>query len=503
MTKQKANFRSLFSDNFDVISGEITIKSALLLAIKENTEYLIISAKQAKTHSRYVVPAFMFIAVVERLLPSPFSTISSFLKLNENNSDRSISITGNPLTDPEAEHILSGLFPLKDFLILIHDNAVIGVIDPKKDVPVEDRKYVLRGLEMTMSPPKEYYYSSYFAIDFTKKLDHIASLYLLHNNHNAAEIYYRKGLEVKQDNFGPDSLFVAESMIYLANLYHSQNDVSQATYFCKQAWNSIKKNITKWQDDYQIGYNQKNRLISISEILRKLAEVLKKTGLDSTSRDVYLKIFFIKSQIEEITKKEQERLDLKGSGSVNLITSDNIVSGIHVGNIGGDAIIGRNLKIGENITLRRYPYVEFPETLPIGKTAKLTINVTVQPSSTSTEPFNIIANKSQHEVPIVVSVIFVEPNILELIGNDNAIIHVPVRAMDSKPVEFSVRAEREGYQTIILQFYNPQQQMYVGDFEIKTHVVEATKNNSRLIYASQRTWIFYGHQVQIKLPPLV
>jgi len=127
-----------------------------------------------------------------------------------------------------------------------------------------------------------------------------------------------------------------------------------------------------------------------------------------------------------------------------------------------------------SLSLERYPYVVFPKMLSVGEVTKLIINIKVNPPSGSIEPLKIFANKYQQFVPLVISISLQEPRVIELIDNDNAIIHIPVTPIDSKPIEFSFRAKKEGYQTILLEFYNPQQQMYVGQLTIKTQIISTT-----------------------------
>lgn len=507
MTKLDRKFiSSSFSKDLVIISGEITIKSTFAVAKNQNTVYLIVSTKQGNTHSRYVIPTFLFIAAAEKLLPSPFSSISSFLKLNESNADRSITIAGDPLTDPETEHILSQVFPLdyydyskrleEDFLILLHDNEVIGVIDSRRDITLSRRNYTLKGLEITMRPSTwsmEPFDALNYHYDFTNRLKEMASLYLSQGDRLIAEIYYHKLLDMYRDKFGGNHPYVVMSMISLADLYYSHNDDNEAINFYRQAWTIVKKNISRWQSTDDLDSNIEYRLMAINGILRKLAEMLNKLGVDSTSRDIYLMIFFVESQIkklEEINKKhikkleefeselaelEQKRAKLEQNGMrgydvqrMHAYDPPALPPPDYLHLLGIPPVSDDE---PSEIVLYRYPSVKYPATLPIGETANLIISISIQPLSTSRDPLTIIASKSKQHVPIVVSVVLIEPNILELIGDENAVIHVPIKSIDSKPIEFSVRAKREGYQTIILQFYNPQHQMYVGESIIKIHVV--------------------------------
>jgi hypothetical protein len=124
--------------------------------------------------------------------------------------------------------------------------------------------------------------------------------------------------------------------------------------------------------------------------------------------------------------------------------------------------------------IERYPYVEFPKRIPLDKTSKLRISITADSIAYNFPSFRIIASKTQEFVPLEVSVTLIEPRLLQLIDVDSAVLHVPVKNSDSEPIEFLFRATTLGYQTIILQFYNPQQQMYIGEFSITTQIVPTT-----------------------------
>jgi len=284
---------SLFSTNFVVISGDVTIKSALIISAIQNPEYLVISTKEGNTPYRYVIPSYMLITAVEKLLPSPFSLLSIFLKLDKNNADKCIVAPGNSLDDPETKDIIAKLVSNEGFLILIHDNEIIGVIDTMRKKALSERKYLLK--ELPEGSPMPSFYSPSLV-----NLERIASLYLSQGVYDAAQFYYNKVFDLYLQRFGDNHPYVVRSMIALADLYYSYNDPDQATYFCKRAWNISRENISKWQYMYELGQEP---FMTVLEILTKLAASLAKIGLDSLSRDVYLKIYDIQFQIKNISKK--------------------------------------------------------------------------------------------------------------------------------------------------------------------------------------------------------
>jgi hypothetical protein len=379
-------------------------------------------------------------------LPSPTLSISSFLLLDKASGDKCIEIHGNSVTDAQTRELLSKISSTQGFLILTHNGEVIGIIDPEKGVPARERrhKYVKSSVLVNLSTPKSD--SSYGE----KDLINLGKKYMSIDDRSAAEFYFEKvldRLQKKLERYKETYLDqpMVERMIDLAELYYSYNDYDKSSVYYQNAWNYITKSIFHqegfYSNDLLKVFGERGQL---RKILRDLSEGSKKAGLSAISIEASTKL----KSIEASTKPKLE--------SIEDYTTRDMIAG------------------ASPVIFERYPYVEFPKQIPLNKTSKLRISITVDSITSNFPSFRIIASKTREFVPLVVSVTLTEPRLLQLIDVDSAVLHVPVKTTDSEPIEFLFRATTLGYQTIILQFYNPQQQMYIGEFSITTQVVPTT-----------------------------
>jgi len=153
----------------------------------------------------------------------------------------------------------------------------------------------------------------------------------------------------------------------------------------------------------------------------------------------------------------------------------------------GDIVAGRDIVRGEvilqkrapraprppkpegEVVLERYPSATFPKKIALEQTAPLKIVVKAVMPKLPAAVLRVVARRGELEVPILV---IIKPGSFELTEEYYKTILVPVEAVDSKPVVFNLRAKKEGWQTIKVEFF--QQGTYVGELEVKT-LVTATK----------------------------
>ena len=131
--------------------------------------------------------------------------------------------------------------------------------------------------------------------------------------------------------------------------------------------------------------------------------------------------------------------------------------------------VRRPSKLEGEVVLERYPSAVFPEKIALEQTAPLEIFIRAVIPELPPPVLKVVARKGEREVPILV---IIKPGSFELTGEYYRTIHVPVKAVDSKPAVFNLRAKKEGWQTIKVEFF--QQGTYAGELEVKT-LVTATK----------------------------
>jgi CHAT domain-containing protein len=389
------------------MSGEMAVGSAVIATVKQRFEYLIVSIKEGKEHRRYVIPSLLFISAVEQLLPSSSLSISSFLQLNHQQGDRCIDKLQDSLTDSETKEIISRIYLLQGFLILVYKNEVIGIIDPQREIPRHSRKYTLRKLNIKIT------YSASISYNILIEL---------------SEKYSSKGDES-----------TAKFYIDKVDLYHSEDIMDSPT---------VKDVFPERKHVSYASYRAPEPMLASKPISSPLARLLQKPSF-----------------LKYLKRPAPDRIVLSTAS-----------------------------------VIERRPYIEFSEVMAIDEITELVIGITGD-SSTSERArmignkmkiignkLKLIGNKSLGFTTLVVSVVLDEPRLLELVNDSNAaIIHVPIESIDPRPTRFSLKANKTGHQIVRIQFYDPQQQMYIEELTLRIQIVmtkESKQFNSSRYYLS-------------------